>query len=104
MTEPGQAALEPLFGPADIPDRHRTRAKTEGSAAQLVPGRRPTPITVAQNLRREVGEWREAEYAGVSQTSRELLLHWFAQEHEVTVARGQSHPFAYYFCQREAIE
>ena len=98
------AALEPLFGPTDIPNRHRTRAKLEGSAAQIVAGRRPTPIAVAQNLRLQVGEWRQAEYAGASDTSRELLQHWFGQDHELVGDDGYVYPFSYYFCQREAIE
>jgi type III restriction enzyme len=98
------AALEPLFGPTDVPDRHRTRAKLEGSPAQIVAGRRPTPIVVAQNLRLQVAEWRQAEYAGASDTSRELLQHWFGQDHEVVGTDGRAYPFAYYFCQREAIE
>jgi type III restriction enzyme len=104
MGDAAVVALEPLFGPADVPSRHRTRAKVEGSPAQIVPGRRPTPIAIARNLRSEVAGWREAEYAGASDTSRELLLHWFAQEHEIVRADGTACPFSYYFCQREAIE
>lgn len=97
-------ALEPLFAPTDVPNRHRTRAKLEGSPAQIVAGRRPTPVTIAQNLRPQLTEWREADYAGVSDTSRALLFHWFGQDHELVDANGDAHPFAYYFCQREAIE
>src|SRR3954447_20952635 len=104
MTDASTAALEPLFGPADVPNRHRTRAKVEGSPAQIVPGRRPTPVTVAQNLRREVSEWRDAEYAGGSETTRTLLAHWLGQEHELLGKNGLAQPFAYYFCQQEAIE
>ena len=98
------AALEPLFGPTDVPNRHRTRAKLEGSPAQIVAGRRPTPIVVAQNLRLQVEEWRLAEYAGASDTSRELLQHWFGQDHELIGIDGDVYPFSYYFCQREAVE
>jgi len=87
-----------------VPRGDRTRAKIEGSPAQVVSGRRPTPIAIAQNLRREVAEWRDAEYAGASDTTRALLLHWFAQEHEVSRPDGPTLPFSYYFCQREAIE
>src|SRR5262245_32436761 len=99
MAEPRVSALEPLFGPSDIPDRHRARAKEKGARATIVRGRRPSPIAVAQNLRQEVFDWREAEYAGASNTSRTLLNHWFAEDHVSTT--GQ---FSYYFCQREAIE
>ena len=98
------AALEPLFGPTDAPDRHRTRAQLEGSAAQIVAGRRPTPLEIAQRLRHEVSEWRSIQYGGASDTSRELLLHWFGQDHVIRGSSGQELPFAYYFCQREAIE
>jgi type III restriction enzyme len=98
------AALEPLFGPAEVPNRHRTKAKKAGAAAEVVKGRRPTPIAIAQNLRQEVADWREADYAGASDTSRELLFHWFHQDHEVARSEATTQPFAYYFCQREAIE
>ncbi len=98
------AALEPLFGPSEAPNRHRAKAKTPKAPAQVVKGRRPTPIGIAQNLRREVADWREAEYAGASDTSRELLFHWFHQDHQVVAPDGTPQPFAYYFNQREAIE
>lgn len=98
------AALEPLYGPADIPSYHRIRAKTAGAGAEVVKGRRPTPIAIAQNLRRAVAEWREAQYGGASDTSIELLRHWFETDHEIAGPGGARFPFSYYFCQREAIE
>jgi type III restriction enzyme len=98
------SALEPLFGPSDVPSHHRIRASTPGAKAEIVKGRRPTPIIVAQNLRHDVAEWREAQYGGASDTSIELLHHWFETAHEVTGANGERSPFGYYFCQREAIE
>lgn len=97
-------ALEPLFGPSDIPTQHRVRSKTKGAPAELVKGRRPSPITIAHGLRRAVSEWREAQYGGASDTTVELLQHWFLRDHEVRDTAGQTVPFAYYFCQREAIE
>src|SRR5438552_3454160 len=102
IVNPG--ALEPLFGPGDIPTHHRIRAKTPGAKAEVVNGRRPTPITIAQNLRRDVADWREAQYGGASDTSIELLHHWFGSDHEITGPDGARLPFCYYFCQREAIE
>jgi type III restriction enzyme len=102
IVNPG--ALEPLFGPSDIPTHHRIRAKTQGAKAEVVKGRRPTPITIAQNLRRDVADWREAQYGGASDTSIELLHHWFGTDHEITAPGGGRLPFSYYFCQREAIE
>lgn len=102
IVNPG--ALEPLFGPGDIPTHHRIRARTEGARAEVVNGRRPTPITIAQALRRTVAEWREAQYGGASDTSIELLHHWFSTDHEIRGADEARVPFKYYFCQREAIE
>lgn len=102
IVNPG--ALEPLFGPDDIPTHHRVRSQTAGAAAEVVNGRRPTPIVVAQNLRRAVAEWREARYGGASDTTIELLQHWFGTDHEVLGVGDEHIPFKYYFCQREAIE
>jgi type III restriction enzyme len=98
------AALEPLYGPSDIPNKHRVKAKIPGQQAEERNGRRPTDIAVAQTLRRDVAEWREGLYAGASATSQELLNHWFNQSHEVTGPDGTRFPFRYYFCQQEAIE
>ena len=98
------AALEPLFGPADVPNRHRVKAQKAGAPAEVIKGRRPSSIAIAQNLRQEMDDWRLADYAGASSTSRELLFHWFHQDHEVVAADGTPQPFAYYYCQREAIE
>jgi type III restriction enzyme len=106
MSEPviNPAALEPLFGPSDIPDRHRIKSKTSGASAEVVNGRRPSPITIVQSLRRLVLDWREAQYGGASDTTRELLHHWFGSAHQIIAADGMALPFNYYFCQREAIE
>jgi type III restriction enzyme len=86
--------LEPLFGPSDLPNRYRVRSDTPGGQAQIVNGRRPTKILIAQNLRQAVAEWRAADYpyAGASDTTRELLLHWFGSDHEITVRRWRRSP------------
>jgi type III restriction enzyme len=106
VTDPvvNPAALEPLYGPADVPNLHRVKAKVPGQPAEVRKGRRPTPVAIAQDLRRYVAEWREAQYPGASDTSQELLHHWFGQSHEVSAPDGSRYPFSYYFCQREAIE
>lgn len=106
MPEPiiNPSALEPLFGPSDLPSFHRVRSKTAGAPADVVKGRRPSPITIAQQLRRHVADWRNSEYAGSSDTTHELLHHWFGQEHHLPAANGETVPFSYYFCQREAVE
>lgn len=106
MTDPvvNPAALEPLYGPADVPNLHRVKAKEKGQPAEVRKGRRPTSVAIAQDLRRYVAEWRETQYAGASDTSKELLHHWFSQSHEATATDGSRFAFSYYFCQREAIE
>ena len=56
------------------------------------------------NVRKEVAQWREANYAGASATSRSLLNWWFKTEHLTEQADGSLSPFRYYFAQREAVE
>ncbi|MFH0982209.1 MAG: DEAD/DEAH box helicase family protein [Planctomycetota bacterium] len=98
------AALEPPFGPSDIPTHHRVRCKIKGAPAEVLQGRRPSRIGIVQNLRHDVAEWREAQYGGASDTTIELLNHWFHRDHQVTTPDGDAIPFSYYFCQREAVE
>ncbi len=61
------------------------------------------PPLVAK-IRSEVTAWRDAGYAGASDTSRALLNWWFETEHLVEQADGTLSPFRYYFAQREAVE
>lgn len=58
---------------------------------------------LVEKLRKEVANWRNAHYPGVSQTTRTLLEFWFNRDH-VLGDKPNSPPFKYYFCQREAIE
>lgn len=51
-------------------------------------------------LREAVHAWREADYKGITDTTRELLNHWFRTDHRS--ANGQR--FSYHRAQREAIE
>lgn len=95
-------ALEPLFAAWEEPDKHRVRADS-GEGAVERKGRRPTSIAIAQNLRAMVKEWRDNFYFGASDTSRQLLNHWFGRAHSIST-NGTSREFRYYFCQREAIE
>lgn len=103
MTQPieiNTAALGPLFPAWEEPNKHRVRAdRGDGSVER--PGRRPSGITIAQNLRAQVKEWRDNFYFGASDTTRHLLNHWFGRAHAVG---SDAHEFRYYFCQREAIE
>lgn len=98
------AALEPLFMPWEEPNSHRERAERVGQPAKVVKGRRPSPIAIVQDLRSEVRQWREAFYAGASDTTRYLLRHWFERPHRAKTPAGDEFEFRYYFCQREAIE
>jgi len=86
-------ALGPLFAPWEEPNAHRVRADVEGEPARIVRQRRPSPITLAQNIRAEVRQWREAFYAGASDTSRYLLNHWFERSHQVTGSDGDNIEF-----------
>lgn len=87
------SALEPF----EMPSAHRIRAEREGEAARVVKGRRPSDIVIAQNLRRHVTEWRETDYAGASDTTRELFHHWFGRDHTVKNSDGELVPFKYYY-------
>jgi type III restriction enzyme len=98
------AALEPLFAPHEEPNFHRVRAEKAGEPAKAVKGRRPSSIAVANTLRSFIKAWRESDYAGASDTTRELLFHWFERDHVIETYTGERIPFRYYFCQREAIE
>lgn len=97
-------ALKPLYGPADEPNLHRKAAAKPGDRAVICKGRRPSYIPIANNLRHSLDEWRQADYAGASETSRELLYHWFHRDHVFESPSGEPLQFSYYFCQREAIE
>src|SRR4051794_23378390 len=90
-------ALEPLFGPSEFPNAHRRRADGR-DGAEVVTGRRPSPIEIVRRIRAEVDEWRASGYVGASATTRSLLQHWFAHDHVVTDAEGVERAFAYYFC------
>jgi type III restriction enzyme len=61
------------------------------------------PPLVAK-VREEVGQWREAGYAGASETSRALLQWWFATDQLIEQGDGTQSQFRYYFAQREAVE
>jgi type III restriction enzyme len=75
-----------------------------GDPAVIVQGRRASPIDLVSNLRSAVRDWREAFYIGASDTTIQLLNHWFGRAHRQTTTSGEDFEFRYYFCQREAIE
>ncbi|MGB4595425.1 MAG: DEAD/DEAH box helicase family protein [Anaerolineaceae bacterium] len=98
------AALEPLYGPSEEPNRHRLPPKSADQPVIIQNGRRPSGITIANNLRHYLDEWRKNFYFDASDTTRELLNHWFLNDHTLTSPSGEPQQFSYYFCQREAIE
>jgi type III restriction enzyme len=51
-------------------------------------------------LRNAVASWREGNYKGITQTTRELLNFWFRTDHRLPNGK----PFYYHSAQREAIE
>ncbi len=51
-------------------------------------------------LREAVREWRASGYAGVTETTRLLLRHWFETEHRLPNGRM----FSYHAAQRGALE
>lgn len=91
-------ALEPLYEPWEEPNKHRIKG------GEIKPSRRPSPLTIPQNVRAAVREWRENSYPGASDTTHDLLEHWFLRDHVVRSRDCTDVPFRYHFCQREAIE
>ena len=55
---------------------------------------------LVHKVRHAVKNWRDSNYKGVSETSRNLLNFWFNTER----SEGKEAQFIYYFAQREAIE
>ena len=62
-------------------------------------GRRSSKMLLVNKLREEVDKWREQDYPGVTDTTKQLLLFWFDEDHLVN---GEL--FKFWFCQKEAIE
>ncbi len=59
---------------------------------------------LVHKIRKEIKEWRDSRYEGVSPTSKALLNWWFNTEHIIPESDGTMTDFKYYFAQREAIE
>lgn len=81
------------------PTKPPTRHFTKGTDKQLVqvPGRRPSSLLCVPKLRVAVEAWRESDYPGASETTKQLFQWWF----EEAKLHGGFKP---YFVQREAIE
>src|SRR5438874_461421 len=114
---PVQPVEKPILcGPYEEPTEHWFHDRDSGEA-KPVPGRRPASyffktertgsaqrtffaeenredLPLVNLLRDDVRRWRESEYRGASNVTRELLAHW---------ARADR-PRRLFFCQREAVE
>jgi type III restriction enzyme len=83
--------------PSTKPTSHLV--KDGENSYRVVEGRRPSKMLLVNKLREEVDAWRDSDYPGVTDTTRELLYFWFFNDHTVN-----SKPFKFWFCQREAVE
>ena len=83
------------------PNSHLVKDDTEASGWREEEGRRPSPILLASEIRKNVDEWRASGYPGASDVSKRLFQHWLEEDHEVA---GFDSGFKFYFGQREAIE
>ncbi|MCQ2963946.1 MAG: DEAD/DEAH box helicase family protein [archaeon] len=54
-------------------------------------------------IRHKVKEWRDSNYLGATETTKNLLHFWFEQDHWIQKSEGMVN-FKYYFAQREAVE
>jgi type III restriction enzyme len=56
--------------------------KTGINEFDIIDGRRPSKMLLVNNLRKEIDKWRSADYPGLTETSYQLLLHWFENSHQ----------------------
>ncbi|HPO91471.1 MAG TPA: DEAD/DEAH box helicase family protein [Victivallales bacterium] len=83
--------------PSKKPNSHLI--KDGENSYKVVEGRRPSKMLLVNKLRQEVDRWRDNDYSGVTETTRELLYFWFFNDHKVN-----GEPFKFWFCQSEAVE
>ena len=68
----------------------------EFAYSQLIP-------PLVHKIREAVFDWRWKNYEGATETSKQLLKHWFQTEHR-NIIDDEEIQFQYYFSQREAME
>ncbi len=83
--------------PSEKPTAHLI--KDGENSYKVVEGRRPSKMLLVNKLREEVDRWRDDDYPGITDTTRELLYYWFFNDHKIN---GEL--FRFWFCQREAVE
>lgn len=83
--------------PKEEPKAHLI--KKEENSYVVLRGRRPSKLLIINKLRRDVKQWRNNDYQGVTNTTRNLLTYWFDSDLLIN-----KQPFNFWFCQREAME
>lgn len=81
------------------PESHLRKKKGTRDEFEIVEGRRPSKLLLINKLRHAVDEWRNNDYPGASEVTRQLFSYWFDEDHLI-----DGNMFQYYFGQREAIE
>lgn len=102
-----------INSPYEVPKEHWGRVPNTKSVFRLYPTRREAgymkateskgiedtgvfiPIPLVNEIRKKVGEWRAADYPGVTGVTRRLLRHWYDPTER---------DLRFFFCQLEAIE
>ncbi len=74
------------------------RKSAKGNLSLLEVPHKTAPCVPA--IREAVAAWREKNYAGITETTRQLLNYWFKTDHRQRNGRA----FRYHDSQREAIE
>ncbi len=107
MTTPRSLIINTPF---EVPLWYWTKDRNDPKKLSLSEGRRPAgyeifdtrhntlrteELDLVNTIRERVGQWRGAEYPGVTTVTRRLLEHWHDQS---------ARQFPFYFCQLEAIE
>jgi type III restriction enzyme len=107
MTAPRSLIINTPF---EAPRWHWTKDRNDPKKLSLREDRRPAgyeifdtrhntlrteELALVNTIRKRVGQWRGAEYPGVTTVTRRLLEHWHDQS---------ARQFPFYFCQLEAIE
>ena len=87
MSEPfvNISALEPLFAPTKSRIGIGARQKKRESPRKRKPEGEEATLRLLRILRPLVKTWRDSDYPGASDTTRELLHHWFQRDHLIEV-------------------
>jgi type III restriction enzyme len=97
-------ALHPDFpgSPFEVPDPRVRWFPADESLREKTSDKLMPPLV--PQLRRQVADFRRANYVGATDTSRHLLKWWFHTPHLIEKTDSATAKFRYYFAQREALE